>query len=83
MRTSHGTTAPTPHDADGFTLIELLLYVSIAAILLLSIMTFIGALLESRVKNTSIAEVEQQGVQVLQQVTQAVRNSETIITPSP
>jgi type II secretory pathway component PulJ len=70
-----------PHIGKGFTLIELLLYVSLTAILLLSITAFIGALLSARVKNASIAEVDQQGAQVMQQITQAVRNSEAIVAP--
>lgn len=72
-----------PSSPAGFTLLELLLYVSISAVLLLSTVEFLDALLRSRVKNMVIAEVEQQGAQVLQQVTQAVRNSEAITTPAP
>lgn len=66
----------------GFTLIELLLYVSISAILLLVISLFLQMLLESRIKNQAIAEVEQQGLQVMQLITQTTRNADTINSPA-
>lgn len=40
-------------------------------------------LLQTRVKNQVVAEVEQQGIQVMQIATQAVRNAETINSPAP
>lgn len=39
-------------------------------------------LLEARIKNQTIAEVEQQGLQVMQIITQAVRNSTSINSPA-
>lgn len=66
----------------GFTLIELLLYISLVAILLIGLSMFLSVLLESRVKNQTIAEVEQQGAQVVQLITQTVRNSEGITSPT-
>ena len=59
----------------GFTLIEVLLYVGIFSILLISTSVFVATLLESRIKNQTIAEVEQQGLQVMQIITQTVRNA--------
>ncbi len=66
----------------GFTLIELLLYLSISSILLLVTSLFLSTLLESRVKNQTIAEVEQQGIQVMQLITQSVRNAKVINSPT-
>ena len=66
----------------GFSLIELLLYVSISAILLLAVSSFLGILLEARVKNQTIAEVEQQGAQIVQLVAQSIRNSNGINSPA-
>ena len=66
----------------GFTLIELLLYVSITSIMLFVISLFLSTLLESRIKNQTIAEVEQQGLQVMQLITQTARNSEAITSPT-
>lgn len=66
----------------GFTLVELLLYVSVLVIMLLVISLFLSTLLQSRVKNQTIAEVEQQGLQTMQMITQTVRNASTINTPA-
>ena len=66
----------------GFTLIELLLYVSIVGAIVLSIAGFLSLLMQSRVKNQTIAEVEQQGVSVMQIITQTVRNATAINTPT-
>ena len=54
----------------GFTLIELLLYITISSVMLLAISVFLSALLQSKVKNQTIAEVEGQGIQVMQMITQ-------------
>lgn len=66
----------------GFTLIELLLYVSIVGSMILSVSAFLPLLMQSRVKNQTISEVEQQGVQVMQVATQTVRNAIAINTPA-
>ncbi|MBI4713620.1 hypothetical protein HY771_00310 [Candidatus Uhrbacteria bacterium] len=66
----------------GFTLLELLLYVGISSIILLSISVFLFSLIESRTKNQVIAEVEQQGAQVMQTIEQTARNAEAINSPT-
>lgn len=66
----------------GFTLIELLLYVAISSVMLLAISFFLQTLLESRIKNQTIAEVEQQGLHVMQIITQTARNAEVITSPT-
>lgn len=66
----------------GFTLLELLLYVSLVSIILLIISMFVSALLQSRVKNQTIAEVEQQGLFVMQTMTQTTRNALTVTAPA-
>lgn len=66
----------------GFTLVELLLYTSISAAMLTVIVTFLFVLMQSRIKNQTIAEVEQQGAHVLQIMTQSVRNAEGIVIPA-
>lgn len=70
------------HSNQGFTLIELLLYVAISGVILLVISLFLQTLLESRIKNQTIAEVEQQGLQVMQLITQTIRNADTINSPA-
>lgn len=68
--------------AKGFTLVELLLYVGISSVILFVISMFLGAMLQSQVKNQAILEVEQQGMYVLSLMTRTVRNSEAITNPT-
>ena len=85
MKNPHLNLQPTSYNLQanqGFTLIELLLYVAISSVILLVISLFLQTLLESRIKNQTIAEVEQQGLQVMQIITQAARNAEAITSPA-
>lgn len=66
----------------GFTLIELLLYISIASIIVFTTASLLRFTLESRVKNQTIAEVEQQGSQVMQLITQTIRLAKAINSPT-
>lgn len=65
----------------GFTILELLLYIGIVSIMIMAISGFIQMIFFARVKNQTIAEVEQQGMQVTQAITQAVRNASAINSP--
>lgn len=71
------------HSQAGYTLIELLLYVVIVGVLLTSVVSFFGTVTEARVKNQTIAEVDQQGVAVMDYVTQTIRNASSITAPAP
>lgn len=66
----------------GFTLVELVLYLGVTSIMLFLISTSLGMLLESRVKNQTIAEVEQQGMQAMYVITQAIQDADLINTPA-
>lgn len=65
----------------GFTLVELLLYITIMSMMLLLISVFAVGMLEARVKHQTIAEVDGQGIQIMQIIGQVVRNAEGINTP--
>lgn len=67
----------------GFTLVEILLYTSIAAVVLTSASVFLFVVLQTRVKHQVISEVEQQGVQVMQLITQTARNATVLTAPAP
>lgn len=67
---------------EGFSLVEILLSIGIAALILVSLSFALSQVLESRVKQQVIAEVEQQGVQVIQLITQSIRNANSINSPS-
>ncbi len=66
----------------GFTLIELLLYISIASIIVFTTASLLRFTLEGRVKNQTIAEVEQEGSQVMQLITQTIRNATAVNSPT-
>ena len=66
----------------AFTLVELMLYVSIAAIILLAISIFFGTILDSKNKNKVVTEVDQQGVRVMNLITQTMRNATAINSPA-
>lgn len=66
----------------GFTLLELLLYISLLGILLGSLGAFTSVLYQSRIKNEVVAEVDGQGIAVMQRITQTIRNAEGINSPA-
>ena len=68
---------------EGFTLIEALLYLSIVAILLISIAVSIFVLSQTKTKNISLIEVEQQGQRIMQTMIQSVHNASSISEPLP
>jgi Tfp pilus assembly protein PilW len=65
----------------GITLIELLLYISMSMLFLYVITNVTGFFIEGRIKNQTIAEVEQQGLVVVQFLSQSIRNAEGINSP--
>ena len=73
---------PNSKSSRGFTLIELLLYVSLAAIMLLAVSVILSILLQTRVKNQTIAVVEQEGRAAIQAMTQSIRNAQSINSPT-
>ncbi len=66
---------------EGFTLVETMLYVVVAGSLILFMSLFTGMIVDARLKNRTIAEVEDQGSYVLRKITEVVRNSVSINTP--
>ena len=65
----------------GFTLVELVLYVGLAAVMILSVSIFLSTMLQARVRNQTVLEVESQGIQVTQRILQVVRNSLAVNSP--
>lgn len=66
----------------GFTLVEIVLYLAIFTGILLTASSIFNTAMQSRVKSQTIAEVEQQGAQVVQLMTQTIRNATAINSPS-
>ncbi len=69
--------------SNGFTLVETLLYLVILSTMLGVLTSFIFVSYQTRIKNQTIAEVEQLGEQVMNIITQTIRNSSAINTPAP
>ena len=65
----------------GFTLVEMILYVAICSLFLLTLSTFMTFLLGARIRSQSIAEVNQQGFQVMHLMTSTLRNGRSVETP--
>jgi type II secretory pathway pseudopilin PulG len=76
------TIADTQARQAGYTLIELLLYVVLIGTLLTSVTYFFGLAVDARVKNQTIAEVNDQGVAVMDSITQTIRNAISISSPA-
>jgi Tfp pilus assembly protein PilW len=66
----------------GFTLIELLLYITLASAILFVTSIFAISLLEARVRNQTVATVDQEGNQTMAIITQTLRNATAINSPT-
>ena len=66
----------------GFTLIELLLYTLIVGSLLIGVTLFYATASDSRIKNQSISEVNQQSALIMGKITQTIRNANNITVPA-
>ncbi len=66
----------------GFTLIETLLYASIISVLILSFSVFFSIILQSRIKHQTMSQLDQEGIQAVQIVSQTIRNSKIINLPA-
>lgn len=66
---------------EGYTLIELLLYIAVVGLLLGGLMTFFVMAGSVRVKSQSVMEVDQQGLFVIDTVTQAIRSADSVSAP--
>lgn len=66
----------------GFTLIELMLYIGILSIFIIVVSQFMYIFVRSQAKNQVISEVEQQGQQMMNLITQTLRNSQSVSSPT-
>jgi Tfp pilus assembly protein PilW len=66
----------------GYTLIELLLYSAVISSLLLALTAFFALTSDSRIKNQTINQVDQQGSYVMDNITQTIRNASSITSPA-
>ncbi len=66
----------------GFSLLEVILFLGILSIILGTAMAVSISTEEARIRQRSIAEVEQRGTQILETVTKSIRRSEAILSPA-
>jgi type II secretory pathway pseudopilin PulG len=81
--TKLGTFLRAKDTQHGYTLVELLLYIALVGTLLTSVTYFFSLSVDSRVKNQSIAEVNDQGAAVMDRITQTIRNASSVTSPVP
>ncbi len=70
------------NNKNAFTLVEIVLYVTIFMGILLTASSIFNTAIQSRVKSQTISEVEQQGAQAIQAMTQTIRDATAINSPS-
>jgi type II secretory pathway pseudopilin PulG len=67
---------------EAFTLIETLLYVGIFSAVVFMMISIYGVIMDSRVKERTLAEVTSEGARIMQIITQTARNGTLINTPT-
>ena len=67
----------------GLSLVEIVVYTAIFSLVIGGIATFMLFSVQSRAKNQIVSEVEQQGMQVMNMITQTVRTGQGVNSPTP
>ncbi|OGD69036.1 hypothetical protein A3I18_00685 [Candidatus Campbellbacteria bacterium RIFCSPLOWO2_02_FULL_35_11] len=65
----------------GFTLVEVVLYISVVITIISASSVFLATIVQSRIKNETVSEVEQQGIQIMRLISDTVRNADLITSP--
>lgn len=66
----------------AFTLVEMLLYIAIASTVIITISALLFSMIIARDRTQIILEVEENGVQIMNQITQTVRNAVSVSVPT-
>lgn len=66
----------------AFTLVELLIYIAISTIILFALTDFVLSISQVNKKGVIISEVENQGLQIMNTISQKIRNADSIASPS-
>jgi len=62
--------------------VEVLLYLALTVLILSVITVVFTQIVETRQRARTLAEVDQQGIQIMQQITQVIRDAEAINSPA-
>lgn len=71
------------NNRNGYTLIELMLYIGLAALILSTTAMFLNMVVSNKVKTQTVLEVEQQGSQAMQIITDTIQSADGIDSPAP
>ena len=66
----------------GFSLIEMIIYIAILGVVMVTIVSFMSVIMNTKAKAQAISEVEQQGLQLMQTIDQTVHNATAINSPT-
>jgi len=66
----------------GYTLVELLLYIAMVGVILTAAVTYFGLVIDARVKNDTIAQVNDAGTALMDYYTRTIRNATSINSPT-
>ena len=66
----------------GFSLVEILIYIAIFSVFVISLVSFNSSLTASRLHNQMMLEVNDQGEKVMKIITQTLRNSSQVNSPT-
>lgn len=66
----------------GMTLIEMIIYVSIFSMVVISFISFQSNMTATRINNQRILEINDQGQKIMKIITQTIRNSNNVNTPT-
>ncbi|MEO6729459.1 MAG: hypothetical protein ABIM99_06075 [Candidatus Dojkabacteria bacterium] len=67
---------------NAFSLVETLLYIAIMSTVVVALVSFLSVNQNTAARNQTVNEVEQQGAQIMQLITQTIRNSSSISGPA-
>lgn len=65
----------------GFSLVETLLYIAIVSTVVVALTSFLSVNQNTAARNQTINEIDQQGAQILQTITQTIRNATSVTGP--
>ncbi len=66
----------------GFSLIEMIIYVAIFGMIVITFVSFSNSMTTTRLHNQAILEVNDQGEKIMKTITQTIRNSSSVNSPT-
>ncbi len=69
------------NNKQAFSLVETLLYIAIVSTMVVALTSFLSVNQNTAARNQTVNEVEQQGTQIMQLITQTIRNATSVTGP--